>query len=427
LFIRIEYRMPTTRRTHISRIRNHSQVKDALDRHGWGASKLWNVANYHTREVWDDTGEIPGENALKHDLKDHPTYEDLHSQSSQRVLEELAEAFSAWVGSDDDRDNPPGYRKRNYYDSDGNRVHEEHPRSTVTWKHNGIRHDQKHDRLRLSKGKNHKDGHDFILCEYDAPPAATVENIQQVRAVWNAHKERWDLHLVCEHEIAAESPGDTVAGVDLGICNVAAVAFPDDAVLYPGNRLREDKHYFQQDEYGTEGEAGPSNRALWARWKLERRKTHFLHALSKDIVERCADRGVGTLVVGDPSGADEENWGRHGNKRLDNWAYKRLMNLIDYKARERGIEVEMPDERGTSSRCSVCGHEDGDDRIKRGLWKCSRCGVVAHSDINGADNIRQKTLSVTPPLGDSDNGCLAQPGVIHFSRSRGFQPRTTAG
>jgi putative transposase len=61
------------------------------------------------------------------------------------------------------------------------------------------------------------------------------------------------------------------------------------------------------------------------------------------------------------------------------------------------------------------------------LWKCRRCGTVAHGDINGADNIRQETLSVTPPVGDSDNGCLAQPGVIHFSRSRGFQPRTTAG
>lgn len=128
----------------------------------------------------------------------------------------------------------------------------------------------------------------------------------------------------------AESPGDGVAGVDLGICNVAAVALPDDALLYPGNRLGEDKHYFQQAEYDTEGEDRPSNRAQWARRKLARRKIRFLHALSKDIVERCADRGVGTLVVGDPSGADAANWGRNGNKRLDNWAYKRLMNLIDH-------------------------------------------------------------------------------------------------
>ena len=159
---------------------------------------------------------------------------------------------------------------------------------------------------------------------------------------------------------------------------------------------------------------------------MSRRKDHFLHALSKDIVERCVDHNVGTLVVGDPSGVDEEEWGRHGNKRLDNWAYKRLINLIDYKARERGIEVEIPDERGTSSSCSVCGHEDDDSRVERGLWKCDRCRVVSHGDVNGADNIRQKTLPVTPPLGDSGNGCLARPRVIQFSRTRGFQPRAPA-
>jgi hypothetical protein len=37
------YRMPTTRRTYICRIQNHSQVAGALDRHGWSASKLWVV------------------------------------------------------------------------------------------------------------------------------------------------------------------------------------------------------------------------------------------------------------------------------------------------------------------------------------------------------------------------------------------------
>ena len=30
-------------RTHQAKIRNHSQVADSLDQHGWSASKLWNV------------------------------------------------------------------------------------------------------------------------------------------------------------------------------------------------------------------------------------------------------------------------------------------------------------------------------------------------------------------------------------------------
>lgn len=106
-------------RTHQATIRNHAQVAESLDRHGWSASKLWNVANYHSREVWEEAGEIPDHEELKDELKTHPKYKGLHSQSSQRVLEELAEAFNSWYSSDDDRDNPPGYRKRNYYDDHG--------------------------------------------------------------------------------------------------------------------------------------------------------------------------------------------------------------------------------------------------------------------------------------------------------------------
>jgi putative transposase len=61
---------------------------------------------------------------LKRELKTHPKYKELHSQSSQRVLEELAESFHSWdqKRKSDDRANPPGYRKRNYSDQDGNRV-----------------------------------------------------------------------------------------------------------------------------------------------------------------------------------------------------------------------------------------------------------------------------------------------------------------
>jgi Probable transposase. len=109
-------------RTHRANILNHSQsqVEEMLDQHGhgWSASKLWNVAKYHSREVWNQAGEIPDPDPdhgdLKDELKTHNEYNRLHSKSSQRVLEELAEAFNSWDGSDDDRDNLPGYRKRNY-------------------------------------------------------------------------------------------------------------------------------------------------------------------------------------------------------------------------------------------------------------------------------------------------------------------------
>ena len=419
----------TTSRAIVTRARNTMQVERQLDPHAYDASKLWNCGLYLLRE-WLDNSNLPSgdlDHALKEQLKDNQHYNGLHSQSAQQVLEELADAFNNWLDSDDDRDNMPSYRKKWYNDSEGRLVHEEHPRSTITWKKSAIRHDEQNHRLRLSKGSTHKSSplaREYILVNYEKPKYREIGEISQVRAVWNG--DEYEIHIVHKVEIAEESHGDKVAGVDLGICVTAAVAYPEEAVLYPGNTLKQDKHYFQQEEYDTEGPDGPSNKAEWAREKLSERTTDFREKLSYEIAEQCVDRNVGTVIIGDPSGVEEQDWGRHGNKMLHNWGYSTTADMIESKLLERGIEVERPDERGTSSKCSKCGHENGDDRVQRGLWKCSSCGTVIHGDVNGADNLRQKAITVTSPLAErvnSGNGCVAQPSVFLFDRSRGFQPR----
>ena len=212
-----------TQRTYVARITNH-QVRDDLDVAGFAASKLWNVGRYYVQQQWDLDGEIPDPNGeleseLQSELKGTERYTDLHSQSSQRVLEELAGAFRSFFGlrrngHDDAR--PPQYRKHG----------DKHPRSTVTWKQKAIKHDAANERLRLAKGRNFKQHRsDFILCEYETRPDIEVENIQQVRAVYDKSTDRWELHIVCRRDIYPESPGDATAGIDLGSCNYLTIAF----------------------------------------------------------------------------------------------------------------------------------------------------------------------------------------------------------
>ena len=425
-------------RTHRAKIRNYGQVVDSLDRHGWSASKLWNVANYHSRNKWEETGEIPDHEELKNELKTHSKYKGLHSQSSQRVLEELAEAFNSWYSSDDDRDNPPGYRKRNYYDQQGRRVHEEHPRSTVTWKQNGIRHDIKNNRVRLSKGANHKQhpkAWEYTLVEYETQPGVEVENLQQVRAVYDNATERWELHLVCTDEIKTpDSSGDETAGVDLGICNFATVAYStEDADLYPGNRLKQDGYYFPKEISNCDDSGGEEATRLHHKWS--ERRTHFFHSLTKHIVDRCVEKRVGRINVGDLKGVrkdedgDSKNWGRHGNLDLHGWAFDRFTDILTYKAKVKGIEVVEVSERNTSTTCCVCGRDDDSQRVERGLYVCESCDAAFNADVNGAENIRlninneSNSESSGQLFGDRSTGWLAQPGVYLHDLSRGFQPR----
>jgi putative transposase len=399
-------------RTHVASIRNHQQVRDDLNSLGFAASKLWNVARWTCDRIWDETGTIPDHGVLKAYLKNHERYADLNAQSSQAILEELAEAFESWYALRENGDgnaNPPGYRKHD----------DDHPRSTVTFKEDGFKHDPDHNRLRLSKGRNLKDRkRDFILCEYTPDPDVTVQNVQQVRAVWNGTE--WELHIVCNVEIAdPDPPGDRVAGIDLGICNFAAVAVEDDALLYPGGALKEDDYYFQKER--AKCDDSNSREAQRLDRKRQERRTHFFHAVSKDIVAECAARNVGTIAVGDLSGIREDaDWGDHGNLDLHGWAFDRFTEMLEYKADEHGIAVERVDERDTSKSCAACGMTDGSQRVERGLYVCDECGLVANADVNGAENIRQKVLpNLACDGGDRDNGWMAQPAVRLFDTLTG--------
>jgi len=412
-----------TTRTYRAKILNYGEVKDDLDQCGFSASKLWNVGRYYIEQEWKDTGKIPNGYTLKTELKNHERYTDLHSQSSQQVLEELAEAFESWYNSDDEDDNPPGYRKHG----------DEHPKSTVTWKNKGFRYDKEHNRFRLSKGFNFKSSrNDYILCEFKARPDVTVKNVKIVRAVWNG--DTWELHIICKKEVEIEEEADgKTAGIDLGISNYLTISYEDgETELYPGNTLKEDRHYFTREEYRTEGENGPSDKALRLRRKLSRRKRHFLHALSKHIVERCVEEDIGTIAIGDlkyirkKENGKNRNWGKSGNKKLHGWEFERFTEMLEYKAEVKGVTVERIDEENTSKTCSSCGEVDGSNRVKRGLYVCDNCGAVMNADVNGAENIRRKITQ--NPEKDMSNGCVAQPSTYLFDRTAGtFQPKEQTG
>ncbi|MFB6362391.1 MAG: RNA-guided endonuclease InsQ/TnpB family protein, partial [Halobacteriales archaeon] len=305
--------------------------------------------------------------------------------------------------------NPPGYRKHG----------DQHPRSTVTFKEDGFKHDPENGRIRLSKGRNLKGGwSDFIRCEYESNPEVDIENVQQARAVYDY--DEWLLHFVCRHEIDPDPPGDGVAGIDLGISNIAAVSFGSEGVLYPGGALKEDEYWFQKERAKCDDSG--SNEATRLDRKRTERRTHFLHALSIDIVSECVDRGIGTIVVGDLSGIRKKaDWGDSANLDLHGWAFDRFSSMLEYKAEARGIDVEQVDERGTSKTCSACGTEDESQRVGRGLYVCESSDTVANADVNGAENIRQKVLPSLATDGgrDRDNGWMAQPVVRLFDKATG--------
>ena len=138
----------------------------------------------------------------------------------------------------------------------------------------------------------------------------------------------------------------------------------------PVASLKEDEYYFTKKKAKCDDSS--SREATRLDRKRTDRRTHFLHALSKAIVEECVERGVGAIVVGDLGGIREDDerrpeLGDSRNLDLHGWTFDRFTTLLDYKAEAEGIDVKLVSERDTSKSCSVVD-VDGNQRVERGLY-----------------------------------------------------------
>jgi putative transposase len=97
------------------------------------------------------------------------------------------------------------------------------------------------------------------------------------------------------------------------------------------NCLKQDDYYFSK--HIAQCDDSTSEQASQLHHKNSARRTHYFHALSRHIVARCVEEGVGTIVVGDLSGIREDesdevrDWGTHGNLDLHSWAFDRFTTL----------------------------------------------------------------------------------------------------
>ncbi|MFW6072145.1 MAG: zinc ribbon domain-containing protein [Thermoplasmatota archaeon] len=79
------------------------------------------------------------------------------------------------------------------------------------------------------------------------------------------------------------------------------------------------------------------------------------------------------------------------DKRYHVWAFNKLYQYVEYKAREHDIQVKQIDPKNTSRICSKCGHIDKNNRSKE-RFKCKKCGYELHADYNASKNIGIKLL-----------------------------------
>jgi putative transposase len=125
--------------------------------------------------------------------------------------------------------------------------------------------------------------------------------------------------------------------------------------------------------------------------KQERRKRDIEHKISREAVDWCVERKIGTLGIGDVRDiADGKRLNAKSQQKISNWSHGKVRRYIGYKAEAAGITVvDDVNEAYTSQTCPSCQHKY---KPKGRVYTCPACGFCGHRDVVGASNLLSRMV-----------------------------------
>jgi putative transposase len=230
------------------------------------------------------------------------------------------------------------------------------------------------------------------------------ECIQQVRIV--PRKTHYVVEVVYTETVylAAANP-NKVAGIDVGLNNLAAVTFNQPGLrplLVNGRPLKSINQHYNKTRAKLQAElaAGQFNSKRLERLTDQRNRqvNHYLHQASRYVIQELVKYGIGTLVIGKNDGWKQGiDIGKRNNQQFVQIPHARFIEMLSYKAERERITVILTEESYTS-KCSFLDNEPlakqeayRGKRIKRGLFQASD-GRLLNADVNGSANIIRKVV-----------------------------------
>lgn len=222
-----------------------------------------------------------------------------------------------------------------------------------------------------------------------------------------------------------------IAGIDLGVNNLAAVAITSGkGFLFDGKSIK----YINQLYNKVIAEATSKledkkhkSRYIENLWnRRSNRLKDILHKISTELVSLLHKEHVAKIIIGNNKDWKQDvNLGKRNNQNFVQIPFEKFISMITYKAKLLGIEVQVTEEAYTSQASSLdsdqlfCLGAKPDDYSFSGKRKgrnyISKDGVHLHADMNGAVNMIRKVIS--DPIGSWIRGCVVSP--IKWSVSLG--------
>jgi putative transposase len=370
------------------------------------ATKVYNGLMWHLRRQQEETGRVDVRRSnLNRILAALPRAKGYYSLSVQLTRDEVRQAWQSFFAlrrNGRPEHNAPGFRPKSML-------------SPLKYVQSGFK--VEGDRLTLSLGTGREDGVRSATVRLSHRPGVEYERVREVSIIYDKLTGRLEARLVVEVD-PRENHGTGRAAIDLGETVLMAAAFADgSALLYSGRLIKAVRRYWQKVRAKVKPPSrehpGMSRRYRAIARKERRQVEHLLHLVTSHFVRECLRRGVKEIAIGDLTGIRREiDYGTRMNQRLHHWPYRKIVEMLRYKAELAGILVrDDVDERGTSRTCHLCRKAREANRIHRGWYRCP-CGWTAQADVNGALNIYERAFKVSPIKGSS--GRVARPVVVSF-------------
>ncbi|WP_436927581.1 RNA-guided endonuclease InsQ/TnpB family protein [Halosimplex amylolyticum] len=238
---------------------------------------------------------------------------------------------------------------------------------------------------------------------------------------------QWFLHLgfrkVAPDAECSTAENGTVLGVDLGIEHLAVTST---GRFFSGSELQHERKQYEKLQRGLQKTGTRS--AYRTHRQVSRRLRRFaidcLHRVANGILAEARRFDCSTIAFEELTGIVER---LPDQSLFHNWAFRRLISYVEYKAIAEGIDVLLVDPRNTSRMCSRtdCDHVDPENRSNRDTFLCQECEYEVHADYNAAKNIGLRAVRCghTSSHRTGISQCALKSGTI--APGEGFDPYST--
>jgi IS605 OrfB family transposase len=370
---------------------------EAIDKAAFASKNLYNATLYIVRQIFIGEGEYLNYNTMDKIMQKHEAYRGLPTKVAQAVVKQVHEAWiSFFEACKEYREHPEKFTGRPRLPGYKEKVN---GRNLLTYNMQAVSSSKK----TLHRG--------IVKPSQLGVTVRTKQDPKAINEVRIAPKKGYYVvEIVYTKEEKQEKLNkEYIAGIDLGVNNLVALTSNKPGfipVIVNGRPVKSTNQFYNKRRAELQkalGHTGTTARMERMTNKRNRRIEHYMHTVSRRVIDLLVKEGIKTLVIGKNDGwKNGIEMGKRNNQTFCFIPHARFISMLKYKAELVGIKVKVTEESYTS-KASLLDLDDmpvydpkrkdkpkfSGKRMKRGLYRASD-GQLVNADINGAGNMIRK-------------------------------------